>query len=163
RLVQFYALALVFALFLQATAGFGTPIAVVAPLLIGLGIRPIYAVAFPLVAHVWGNSFGVLAIAWLAMNLVVTVTDPTSTVILAGVLRAVAVLAGAVTLAYAFGGGRALRDSALLIAVLAVLYGLGQIAILPFVPELAALVPASLALAAIYWLGRRPRYQQEMA
>jgi lactate permease len=163
RLVQFFALALVFVLFLQATAGFGTPIAVAAPLLIGLGLRPVYAVAFALIAHVWGNSFGVLAIAWLALNLVVDVAQPTATVIIAGVLLAVAVLASALTLAYAFGGRRALRDGALLIAVLVAIYGLGQIAIVPFVAELAALVPASLALGAIYWLGRRPRYQEEMA
>ncbi len=163
RLVQFFALALVFVLFLQATAGFGTPIAVAAPLLVGLGLRPVYAVAFPLVAHVWGNSFGVLAIAWIAMNLVVDIDQPTATVIIAGVLLAVAVLASALTLASVFGGRRALRDGAPLIAVLVAIYGLGQIAIVPFVPELAALVPASLALFAVYCLGRRPRYQTEMA
>ncbi len=163
RLVQFFALALVFVLFLQATAGFGTPIAVAAPLLIGLGIRPVYAVAFALIAHVWGNSFGVLAIAWIGMNLVVTVAQPVSTVVLAAVLLAVAVLASALTLAYALGGRLALRDGWPMLAVLVAIYGLGQIAIVPFIPELAALVPASLALPAIYWLGRRPRYQQEMA
>lgn len=163
RLVQFYALALVFVLFLQATAGFGTPIAVVAPLLIGLGIRPVYAVAFALIGHVWGNSFGVLAIAWIAMNLVVRVESPAATAVLAAVLLAVAVVASALTLAYAFGGVRALRDGALLIAALVALYGLGQVAIVAFVPELAALVPASLALPAIYRLGRTARYQQEMA
>lgn len=47
--------------------------------------------------------------------------------------------------------------------MLVAIYGLRQIAIVPIVPELAALVPASLALPAIYWLGQTARYQQEMA
>jgi lactate permease len=162
RLVHLFAFGLVFLLFVQATAGFGTPIAVVAPLLVGLGIRPVYAVALALIGHVWGNSFGVLAIAWLAMNLVVGVAQPAVTVVVAAVLLAVAVLAGALTLAYVYGGRRALLESAPLIVVLAAIYGLGQLAIVPFVPELAAIVPAIASLGAIYWLGKRPVYQQEM-
>ena len=163
RLVQFLAFGLVFVLFLQATAGFGTPIAVVAPLLIGLGIRPLYAVSLALIGHVWGNSFGSLAISWLAMNLVVPVTEPTMTLVVASVLLALAILASALTLTYAFGGRSALRDGWPLILALVIIYGLGQLAIAPFVPELAALVPAAVALGAIYWLGRRPRYQTQMA
>ncbi|MDD5533870.1 MAG: L-lactate permease, partial [Syntrophales bacterium] len=34
----------IFASFLQGVAGFGTPIAVVAPLMLAIGVRPIYAV-----------------------------------------------------------------------------------------------------------------------
>lgn len=163
ELVQFFAFGLVFLLFIQATAGFGTPIAVVAPLLIGLGVRPLYAVALALIGHVWGNSFGVLAISWIAMNLIVNVTQPVTTLVVAGVLLAVAVLASALTLAYAFGGLSALREGRLLIGALVAIYGLGQLAIVPFVPELAAIVPAAVGLGAIYWLGKRPRYQRPAA
>lgn len=163
RLVQFFAFALVFVLFLQSTAGFGTPIAVVAPLLIGLGIKPLYAVSFALIGHVWGNSYGGLAISWLAMNLVVDVTQPTVTLVVSSVLLAVAVVASALTLTLYFGGRSALRDGWLLVAVLVVIYGLGQLAIAPFIPELAAIVPVTIALGGIYWLGRLPRYQEEMA
>ncbi|MDI7275030.1 MAG: L-lactate permease, partial [Anaerolineae bacterium] len=129
RLVQFLAFGLVFVLFLQATAGFGTPIAVVAPLLIGLGIRPLYAVSLALIGHVWGNSFGALAISWLAMNLVVPVTEPTTTLVLAGLLLTLSIVASALTLTYAFGGRSALREGWLLIVVLVIIYGLGQLLI----------------------------------
>ena len=56
----------VFASFLQGIAGFGVPIAVVAPLLVGLGVKPLYAVVIPLIGHAWANLFGTLAVAWLA-------------------------------------------------------------------------------------------------
>ena len=163
RLVQFFAFGLVFVLFLQSTAGFGTPIAVVAPLLVGLGIKPLYAVSLALIGHVWGNSYGGLAISWIAMNLVVPVTQPTVTLLVSSLLLAIAVAASALTLAIVFGGRRALKDAWLLLVALIALYGLGQMAIAPFIPELAAIVPATLGLGAIYWLGRMPRYQEEMA
>lgn len=43
----------VFASFLQGVAGFGAPIAIVAPLLIGIGVKPIPAVVIPLIGHIW--------------------------------------------------------------------------------------------------------------
>lgn len=52
----------VFASFLQGIAGFGVPIAVVTPLLLALGVRPIYAVLIPLIGHAWANMFGTLAV-----------------------------------------------------------------------------------------------------
>jgi lactate permease len=55
------ALGWVFSSFLQGIAGFGTPIAIVAPLLVGFGVRPVYAVAIPLISHIWAKMFGTLA------------------------------------------------------------------------------------------------------
>jgi lactate permease len=52
----------VFVSFLQGITGFGVPIAVVAPLLIGLGVRPLYAVVIPLIGHAWANLCGTLAV-----------------------------------------------------------------------------------------------------
>lgn len=49
-----------FALFMEGAAGFGTPIALAAPLLVGLGFTPVVAVALPLIGHVAGTSFGAI-------------------------------------------------------------------------------------------------------
>src|SRR5215510_7174583 len=49
-----------FALFMEGAAGFGTPIALAAPLLVGLGFPPVVAVALPLIGHVAGTSFGAI-------------------------------------------------------------------------------------------------------
>lgn len=53
-------IALFFALFMEGAAGFGTPIALAAPLIVGLGFAPAVAVALPLIGHVAGVSFGAL-------------------------------------------------------------------------------------------------------
>jgi lactate permease len=49
-----------FALVLEGVAGFGTPIALAAPLLVGLGFTPVQAVTLALVGHAAGVSFGAL-------------------------------------------------------------------------------------------------------
>lgn len=51
-------LAWFFAMFLEGAAGFGTPIALVAPMLVGLGFPPIRALALALLGHAVGVSFG---------------------------------------------------------------------------------------------------------
>src|SRR5262245_16244024 len=55
-----------FALFIEGAAGFGTPIALAAPLLVSLGFTPVVAVALLLIGHVAGNSFGALGTPILA-------------------------------------------------------------------------------------------------
>jgi lactate permease len=162
RLVQYLAFALVFVLFLQSTAGFGTPIAVVAPLLIGLGVKPLYAVTLALIGHVWGNTFGSLAISWIAMNLIITPGEPTATLISSAVLLAVAVVASIITLVWFFGGKGAVAHAWPLIVIFGVIYGVGQIILAPLVPELAAVVPAAVALGAIFLVPRIDRYSKKM-
>ena len=48
------------ALFLEGAAGFGTPVALAAPLLVGLGVPPLQAVVLALLGHALGVSFGAL-------------------------------------------------------------------------------------------------------
>jgi lactate permease len=47
-----------FGLFMEGAAGFGTPVALAAPLLVGLGFGPVKAVALALIGHAVGVSFG---------------------------------------------------------------------------------------------------------
>ncbi|MCW5610514.1 MAG: L-lactate permease [Rubrivivax sp.] len=54
------------ALFLEGAAGFGTPIALAAPLLVGLGVPPLQAVVLALLGHAAGVSFGALGTPVLA-------------------------------------------------------------------------------------------------
>ena len=54
------------ALFFEGAAGFGTPVALAAPLLVGLGIAPAPAVALALLGHAVGVSFGALGTPVLA-------------------------------------------------------------------------------------------------
>ncbi|MGQ9598061.1 MAG: L-lactate permease [Anaerolineae bacterium] len=65
--MQLLLLAWVFAAFLQGVAGFGVPIAVVAPLLIGLEFTPVVAVAAVAIGHSWSVTFGDMASSFQAL------------------------------------------------------------------------------------------------
>jgi lactate permease len=67
RVLQLLILSWVFSAFLQGVAGFGVPIAVVAPLLIGLGFSPVTAVAAVAVGHSWSVTFGDIASSFNAL------------------------------------------------------------------------------------------------
>ena len=65
--MQLLLLAWAFSAFLQGVAGFGVPIAVVAPLLIGMGFTPVTAVAAVAIGHSWSVTFGDIASSFQAL------------------------------------------------------------------------------------------------
>ncbi len=66
RAVQALLIAWFFGLFMEGAAGFGTPVALAAPLLVGLGFAPVRAVALALLGHAGGVSFGAVGTPALA-------------------------------------------------------------------------------------------------
>ncbi len=67
RVMQLLILSWVFSAFLQGVAGFGVPIAVVAPLLIGMGFEPVTAVVATAIGHSWSVTFGDIASSFQAL------------------------------------------------------------------------------------------------
>src|SRR5690606_23382627 len=67
NLLHILAFGWVFPSFLQSITGFGAPIAVAAPLLLALGVKPVWAVAIPIIGHAWAKTFGTLGVAWDAL------------------------------------------------------------------------------------------------
>ncbi len=57
----------VFASFLQGAGGFGVPVAVTAPLLMGLGFTPLSAIIIPSIGHGWAVTFGSLGSSFNAL------------------------------------------------------------------------------------------------
>ena len=57
----------IFASFLQGVGGFGVPVAVIAPILVGLGFSPLSAVVIPSLGHTWAVTFGSLGASFNAM------------------------------------------------------------------------------------------------
>lgn len=57
----------VFASFLQGVGGFGVPVAVIAPILVGLGFSPLQAVVIPSLGHGWAVTFGSLGSSFQAL------------------------------------------------------------------------------------------------
>ncbi|MFN7001497.1 MAG: L-lactate permease, partial [Elioraea tepidiphila] len=65
-----------FGLFMEGAAGFGTPVALAAPLLVSLGFSPVKAVALALIGHAAGVSFGAVGTPVLAQAAIVELSAP---------------------------------------------------------------------------------------
>lgn len=89
---------------LEGLAGFGLPIAIVAPMLVGLGVEPLIAVAAVAVGHAWSVTFGDMGIIWQTLIGVVKMDSallaPTAALLL-GVACLLCGLASARILGYA--------------------------------------------------------------
>jgi lactate permease len=70
KLLQILILSWAFTGFLQGVAGFGVPVAVVAPLLIGLGFNPMIATVASLIGHSWAITFGSMGTSFYTLQLV---------------------------------------------------------------------------------------------
>ncbi len=89
RRLQAVLIAWFFGLFIEGAAGFGTPVALAAPLLVGLGYPPVRAVALALLGHASGVSFGAVGTPVLA-QIAVTGLEPTAVAVRAALLHALA-------------------------------------------------------------------------
>ena len=67
RALQALLVGWVFAAFLQGVSGFGVPVAVVGPLLVGLGFPTVTAVVIASVGHSWAVTFGSLSSSFYAL------------------------------------------------------------------------------------------------
>ena len=115
----------VFASFLQGVGGFGVPVAVIAPILVGLGFSPLQAVVIPSLGHGWAVTFGSLGSSFIALmaatGLPVDILSPPAALFLS--------LAGPITgffVAHAADGFKAMRRLAVPILVLGFTMGLTQ-------------------------------------
>lgn len=151
----------VFASFLQGIAGFGVPIAVVAPLLLALGVRPVYAVAIALIGHAWANMFGTIAVSWLATNQVIDIADPTATAWQTAVLLWIVNATGGATIAWLYGRWSAVRHALPLIAIISVIHGGGQLALVFWNPIVSNFIAGTFALMVLYPLSRWKIYDEE--
>lgn len=67
RTVQVLLLGWLFVSFLQGVGGFGVPVAVIAPLLVGMGFSPIQSVVIASIGHGWAVTFGSLGTSFQAL------------------------------------------------------------------------------------------------
>lgn len=161
RLLVVLAFGWVLTSFIQSIAGFGTPLAVTVPLLIGLGVKPLYAVLLPIIGGAWANMFGSLGTTWFATQRVVELPNPDATLLFAGLLLWIPNLTAGLTIAWLYGRWWALRRAGPAIALISLIHGGVQVALLPIVPAIATFIAASAALAAVFVLNRWSFYRQE--
>lgn len=153
----------VFASFLQGITGFGAPIAIVAPLLIAIGVRPVYAVVLPLIGHAWANLFGTLAVAWLATLSVVELEDQMATAFQTAALLWIPNLMAGLGIAWLFGRRAAVVHALPMVAVISAIHGGGQLLLTLWNPVLATFLTSTVALVVLYPLSRWKRYSERAA
>jgi lactate permease len=107
----------IFSSFLQGVAGYGVPIAVVAPLLIGLGFSPVVAVAVPAIGHSWSVTFGSMGASFQAM---MAVTGLSSQYLghWAAILLGVAAYLCGICAVHVYGGWKMIKHSAVALLVI---------------------------------------------
>jgi len=108
RILQLLILSWAFSSFLQGVAGFGVPIAVVAPLLIGLGFSPVVSVAAVAIAHSWSVTFGDIASSFQAL-IAATGIEGYDLAHWSGVLLGLACLGCGLAAVHVYDGVRGLR------------------------------------------------------
>jgi lactate permease len=107
---------------LEGLAGFGLPIAIVAPMLVGLGVTPITSVAAVAVGHAWAVTFGDMGVIYQTLIAVVKMDG-------ASLVPITALMLGMTCLLCGLGAARILGYSTRIpqILALAVLMGTVQL------------------------------------
>ena len=111
RALQALLLGWVFSAFLQGAGGFGVPVAVIAPLLVGLGFPRLAAVVIPSLGHGWAVTFGSLGSSFYAL-MAATGREGAELAPWAGVMLGLSCLTCGAAVLWAAGGPRTLRQGA---------------------------------------------------
>lgn len=152
------ALSWVFSSFLQGIAGFGAPVAVVVPLLIAIGVRPVHAVAMGVLAHAWARFFGTLGVGWLATLQVVDLDNIPRAAFESALLILIPTYLGGFFVVWIYGRWPAVRHAWPLVLILGTILGVGQLLAAFFSPELSTFLAATVALLSLYPLSRWRRF-----
>jgi lactate permease len=115
REIQLLMLGFAFASFVQGVCGFGAPVAITAPLLVGIGFDPIVAAAAPLIGHAWSVTFGSLGSSYsVLVTQTLAIEAPAAAYQVAQFSVIPIALAGFLTpwaLIHMYGGWKAVRRS----------------------------------------------------
>lgn len=150
----------VFASFLQGIAGFGTPIAVVAPLLIGIGVKPVTAVVIPLIGHAWASMFGGLAVSWLATINIVDFESPSLAALYMGILLWILNLVAGLMICWIFAKWNGVKQGIWAVLIISFIHGGGQLVLTQVNPTLSNFIPSIIAMGAIFLLAKWDRYSE---
>lgn len=111
----------------EGLAGFGLPVAIVSPMLVALGIRPLRAVAAVAVGHAWSVTFGDMGIIFQTLS-TVTALDTAQLIAPAALLLSVACLGCGLGAAAILGELRHWRAVVLLALIMsAAQYGVARV------------------------------------
>ena len=159
RTMQGILIGWLFVSFIQGFGGFGVPVAVAAPLLVGLGFSPVQSVLMACLGHGWAVNFGSLATSFQSLlavtNLPGELLGPP-----AAVLMGISALPGGLMVAFIAGGWSGLKRTLPVVLVLSLVMAVAQyLIVLAGVWTLGATGAAIVGLLAGFALTRLPAYR----
>lgn len=165
ELLLVMAMGWIFVSFLQGITGFGVPVAVGAPLLIGIGVSPLWAVIIPLLGQAWGNTFGTLAAAWDSLAMSAGLTTGSADYFKAAFWTAAFlffwdVITG-LAICWFYGKGKAVKKGLPAVIILTVIQGGGELLLSQINTTLSCFVPSCLSLVVLLLMGRMKMYKDE--
>ena len=165
ELLLVMALGWIFESFLQGITGFGVPVAVGAPLLIGVGVSPLWAVIIPLISQAWGNTFGTLAAAWDSLAMTAGLTtgsgDYWKTALWAAVFLLFWDAITGLVICWFYGKGKAIKKGLVAVTILTVIQGGGELVLSQINTTLSCFIPSAISLVVILLMGRMKMYRDE--
>lgn len=161
RLLQCLLMAWCFASFMQGIAGFGVPVAVVAPIMVVMGFPPAVAAATCLVGHSWSISFGSMGSSYYTIQLVTKIPGAVIGPWMA-ILFVLPMFATGLAVAHIYGGMAAVRRGAPAVIVTTAVMGF-MMWFMNFLgaAQLATLIPALCGCATMAVLSRTSWYRAD--
>lgn len=165
ELLLVLAMGWIFESFLQGITGFGVPVAVGAPLLIGIGVTPLWAVIIPLFGQSWGNTFGTLGAAWDSLVMSAGLKVGSSEYFVTAFWTAAFLFLWNVIVGFVvcwfYGKRKALKKGCLAVILLSAIQGGGELIFSQIDTTISCFVPACLSLLAILLLSKARGYRDE--
>jgi len=142
---------------IESLAGFGLPIAMVAPLLITLGVSPVLAVAAPAVGHTWASSTGGMA---LSLRLLSDIThySPEALFPASALLLGISIVLSGLAVAFML---REPHQWWRVLIVGTVAAGVHYIAGISGLISVSALIASVVGFLVGAWLNRKPHAERE--
>ena len=146
KLLQLLILGWAFPSFIQGVCGFGVPVAVAAPLLLGLGFNPILSVVTPLLGHSWGVSFGSLGSSFsVLLQLTPDTLDATKMAVVGALFIAFGGLIVGLCVCHAYGGMKGIVEGFPAVLVLMGIMAIAMVITCRFIsPNVATFVAGAL-------------------
>ncbi len=164
ELLLVMAMGWVFESFLQGITGFGVPVAVGAPLLIGIGVKPLWAVVIPLLGQAWGNTFGTLAAAWdslaLSAGLVTGSAEYFKTALWTSAFIFLWNCLAGFAICWFYGRWKAVSKGFYALVVISLIQGGGEILLSQINTTLCCFIPALVSLVVLILMGQMKRYKE---
>lgn len=163
ELLQIMILGWIFPDFLQGITGFGVAVAVGAPLLVSIGVKPFWSVVFVLLSYSWGATFGTLAIAWdaLVAQTGLAGSEAAAAAVIAAVCIGCFIFVAAFALCFFYGKGKAVKEGLPMVLVLAGIQAAGQLLLAPVNATVSCFVPTTIALVVAVGFTRVGRFSRE--